>query len=84
VTDQRPFEDVEMLADGFSIPELKWRELVFTGALRQEADGTWTRDPSRPMTPFRQGDLFPDGQHFEVARAGGRARIRRRVATART
>ena len=28
----QPFEDVVLTDDGFSIPELKWRELVFIGA----------------------------------------------------
>ena len=31
----QPFEDVVVTDDGFSIPELKWRELVFIGAVRR-------------------------------------------------
>ena len=27
-----PFADVRMLPDGFSLPELKWREMLFVGA----------------------------------------------------
>jgi hypothetical protein len=77
VTDQRPFEDVEVLEDGFSLPDLKWRELVFIGALRRDEAGAWVRDPARPLPPFRREGLFPDGQRFDVAREGGRVRLRR-------
>jgi hypothetical protein len=76
VVDERPFEDVEMEGDGFSIPELKWRELVFIGALRREGE-TFVRDPSRPLPPFRAGDLFPEGQRFAATPIGGRVRLRR-------
>jgi len=76
VVDERPFEDVEMTGDGFSIPELKWRELVFVGALRREGE-TFVRDPSRPLPPFRAGELFPEGQRFEATPMGGRVRLRR-------
>ena len=74
--DERPFEDVEMTGDGFSIPELKWRELVFVGALRREGEA-FVRDPSRPLPPFRAGELFPEGQRFEATPMGGRVRLRR-------
>lgn len=74
--DERPFEDVEMTGDGFSIPELKWRELVFVGAVRREGE-TFVRDPSRPLPPFRAGELFPEGQRFEATPMGGRVRLRR-------
>jgi hypothetical protein len=76
VVDERPFADVEVTGDGFSIPELKWRELVFIGALRREGE-TFVRDPSRPLPPFRAGDLFPEGQHFAATPIGGRVRLRR-------
>jgi len=76
VVDERPFEDVEMTGDGFSLPELKWRELVFVGALRREGE-TFVRDPSRPLPPFRAGDLFPEGQRFVATKAGDRVRLRR-------
>ncbi len=33
---QDPFADVVLVEDGFSIPELKWRELVFIRALVPE------------------------------------------------
>ena len=78
MADQEPFADVRPTADGFSLPELKWRELVFVGALRERA-GLWERDPSRPLPPFRDPGLFPVGVAFElVGRAGGRVRLRRR------
>ena len=71
-----PFADVLLLDDGFSIPELKWRELVFVGAVR--ADGpAWVRDPSRPLPSFRLPGLFPDGARFRVVRRGGRVIVRR-------
>ena len=76
MVDERPFEDVEMAEDGFSIPELKWRELVFIGALRREGE-TFVRDPSRPLPPFRAGDLFPEGQRFAATPIGRRVRLRR-------
>ena len=75
MVDERPFEDVEMEEDGFSIPELKWRELVFIGALRRDGEG-FVRDPSRPLPPFRAGDLF-EGQRFVATKVGGRVRLRR-------
>ena len=65
-----------MTADGFSLPELKWRELLFVGAVRPDGDA-FVRDPSRPLPPFRTSGLFPDGQRFAVTRAGGRVVLRR-------
>jgi len=76
--EQRPFEDVQETADGFSIPELKWRELLFVGALRRDGEA-FVRDPSRPLPPFRVIDLFPEGARFEATRQGGRVSIRRLV-----
>ncbi len=81
--EQSPFADVRLLEDGsFSLPELKWRELVFIGALRPDAGG-FVRDPQRPLPPFRIPDLFPEGVRFEVTRSGGRVSIRRAAATGR-
>jgi len=78
MADQEPFADVRPTDDGFTLPELKWRELVFVGAL-VERDGLWERDPGRPLPPFRTPDLFPVGVGFELAgRDGGRVRLRRR------
>jgi hypothetical protein len=74
----QPFEDVVMTDDGFSVPELKWRELVFIGAVR-EVDGVFTRDPSRPMPPFRREGLLAEGERFTAAREGTRVRLRRVV-----
>jgi hypothetical protein len=73
---QEPFADVLLLEDGFSIPELKWRELVFVGALRAVGE-IWIRDPSRPLPPFRVSDLFPEGARFRVHRQGARVIVRR-------
>jgi len=75
--EQRPFEDVRELADGFSIPELKWRELLFVGALRPDGPA-FVRDPARPLPPFRAADLFPDGARFTATPEEGRVRIRRK------
>ena len=73
---RQPFADVVPLEGGFSIPELKWRELLFIGALR--ADGVaYIRDSSRPLPPFQRTDLFPEGCRFEVRREGGRAHLKR-------
>lgn len=71
-----PFADLVPLAEGFSIPELKWRELVFIGALRPEGQG-FVRDPSRPLPPFQAGDPFPEDVRFRVERAAGRVIVRR-------
>jgi len=76
---QEPFADVEVLEAGFSIPELKWRELLFVGALRAEGD-LWVRDPTRPLPPFRIPDLFPEGARFRAERQGSRVVVRAEVA----
>ena len=73
----QPFEDVLDSEGGFSLPSLKWRELVFIGALREEAPGVFVRDPAREMPPFRREGLFPEGQRFEAVRDGDRVRLRR-------
>jgi hypothetical protein len=74
--EQRPYEDVRDTEDGFSIPELKWRELLFVGALSRDGD-VFRRDPSRPLPPFRIPDLFPEDARFTASAEGGRVRIRR-------
>jgi hypothetical protein len=71
-----PFADVEPAGEGFSIPELKWRELLFVGALRADGD-EFVRDPARPLPPFRIADLFPDGVRFRADRDGVRVVLRR-------
>jgi len=68
---QEPFADVVVEEGGFSIPELKWRELVFVGAVRPEGDH-WVRDPSRPLPPFRDPSLFAEGRRFRIELRGGR------------
>jgi hypothetical protein len=73
--EQLPFADVQVLDEGFSIPDLKWREILFVGALRPDGDA-FVRDPSRPLPPFRLPDLFPVGVRFRVTRHAGRAMIR--------
>jgi len=73
--EERPFEDVRVMPDGFSLPELKWRELLFVGALRRDGE-SYVRDPSRPLPPFRVPDLFPEGVRFGARREGGRIVIR--------
>ena len=81
MVNETPFEDVRFERSGFSIPDLKWRELVFTGALREEA-GAWVRDPSRPMSPFGVPDLLPEGVRFRVLRERGRVLLVRLPETA--
>ena len=71
---QEPFADVVAVEGGFSIPELKWRELLFIRALVPEGDH-FLRDPSRPLPPFRQHGLFPDGVRFRVERRRGRVLV---------
>jgi hypothetical protein len=74
--EQLPFADVRREEGGLSIPELKWRELLFVGALRPAAEGgAWERDPARPMPPFRDGDLFPEGARFRAERRAGRVLV---------
>ena len=72
---QDPFADVDLVEGGFSIPELKWRELVFIGAIRPEGDA-FVRDPARPLPPFRHEGLFPEGVRFRVVRVAGRVLLR--------
>ena len=76
VESQDPFADVVQVEGGFSIPELKWRVLVFIRALVPEGD-FFVRDPARTLPPFQQPDLFPEGVRFRVERVAGRVEIRR-------
>lgn len=76
MVDERPFEDVRFTAEGFSIPELKWRELLFVGALRSDREH-FVRDPARPMPPFREPGLFPEGVRFAARREAGRVHLSR-------
>ena len=73
---QDPVADVHPVeGGGFSLPELKWRELLFVGALRREGDA-FVRDPARPLPPFRREGLFPDGVRFRAECSGGRVVVR--------
>jgi len=65
VIGQDPYADVRLTRDGLSLPRLKWRELLFVGALR-ERRGAYERDVERPLPPFEIPDLFPEGVRFEV------------------
>jgi hypothetical protein len=74
--DQEPFADVTEADGGFSLPDLKWRELLFIGALR--ADGAaFVVDAARPLPPFQRPDLFPRGARFAVTRDGKRVHLKR-------
>ncbi len=74
---ESPYADVRVQPDGsLSLPELKWRELLFTGALRAEGD-MFVRDPARPMAPFAAGEIFPVGARFSANRSGRRVLITR-------
>jgi hypothetical protein len=74
--DQSPFADVVLLGDGFTLPELKWRELLFIGALKPEGDH-FVRDPARPLPEFQIPDLFPQGVRLRASRQRGRVRLQR-------
>lgn len=71
---QEPFADVIVEGRGISLPELKWRELLFIGAMRADG-GHFVRDPSRPMPPFQTPDLFPPGVRFVARKDGGRIHL---------
>lgn len=74
---ESPYADVRAEPDGgLSIPALKWRELLFTGALRTEGDA-FVRDPTRPMAPFAAGDPFPVGLRFRARPDGRRVVVTR-------
>lgn len=73
--EQSPFADVRDEEGGFSIPGLKWRELLFIGALRREGD-VFVRDPGRPLPPFARPGLFPEGIRLGVEGKGARVLIR--------
>jgi hypothetical protein len=73
--DGSPFADVQVVGDGFSLPELKWRELLFIGAIRKDGEA-YVRDPERPMPEFALPGLFPLGLRFRAERDGRRVLIR--------
>ena len=74
------FEDVKKREGGvLDLPDLKFRELIFIGALKRVDDGSDPMkaevvvDQSRPMPPFREEGLFPPHSRFKVERRKGRA-----------
>jgi hypothetical protein len=73
------FEDVRHRSEGFDLPDLKFRELLFIGALRRTDDrqdparAEVEVDSTRPMPPFREQGIFPAGSRYAVARREGRA-----------
>jgi len=78
------FEDVKRHDGGvLDLPDLKFRELIFIGALRRVDDGVDPAkaevvvDETRPMPPFREEGLFPPRSRFSVERRDGRARFTR-------
>lgn len=75
MVDEAPFLDVRPTEGGFSLPELKWREMLFTGALRADGDA-FVRDPGRPLPRFAIPDLFPEGRRFRAERREGRVLVR--------
>ena len=76
MADQSPFADVVVTSEGFSLPVLKWRELLFVGALRAEGDH-FVRDPDRPLPPFKTQGLFPVGIKLVAERRGARVFVMR-------
>jgi hypothetical protein len=70
----KPYIDIEGDSGSFSITRLKWRELLFVGALVPEGE-YFVRDPSRPLPSFRIPNLFPDAVKFRAREAGNRVRI---------
>jgi GNAT superfamily N-acetyltransferase len=73
---RQPFADVRFEQGGFTIPTLKWRELRFVGALRQDGEH-WVRDPARPPGPFAVPGLLPPGARYQVSEHDGRVLLRR-------
>ena len=76
------FEDVKKHDGGvLDLPDLKFRELLFIGALKRIDRGENAEraevivDGNRPMPPFREEGLFPPGSRFQVERKNGRARF---------
>lgn len=78
------FEDVRKHDGGvLDLPDLKFRELIFIGALKRLDAGEDPEkaevvvDETRPMPPFREEGLFPPGSRFAVFRRRGRAHFMR-------
>lgn len=74
--EEKPYLDIDGGRESFTLPLLKWRELLFVGALVHDGD-TYRRDPARPLPPLREPDLFPEGARFRAREEGDRVRIER-------
>jgi tRNA/rRNA methyltransferase len=72
---ERPYFDVVPTAEGFSIPELKWRELLFVGALRADGD-EFVRDLGCPLPAFASVGIFAAGVRYAASRGEGRVELR--------
>lgn len=68
--DPGPFHDLKPVGDqgAFSVPIRKWREIVFVGAMRETGEGLYVRDPSRPLPPMREPELFAPDRRFRAER----------------
>lgn len=73
--EQSPFADVRDEDGGFSLPSLKWRELLFIGAIRREGEA-FVRDASRPLPPFAREGLFPEPVRLSAEPREGRILLR--------
>jgi hypothetical protein len=77
VVDESPYLNVTGEGSSFSLPRRKWRELLFVGALVPSGE-FFVRNPERPLPPFRDPDLFPEGVRFRVRpEEGDRVRVER-------
>lgn len=77
MVDESPYQNVVGEGRSFSLPRRKWRELLFVGALVPEGD-YFVRNPERPLPPFRDPNLFPEGVRFRVENDGAdRVRVER-------
>jgi hypothetical protein len=73
--ERSPFADVRDEDGGFSLPPLKWRELLFIGAIRREGEA-FVRDAARPLPPFAREGLFPENVRLSAESTGNRVLIR--------
>jgi hypothetical protein len=77
MVDESDYLNVVGESAAFSLPRRKWRELLFVGALVPSGE-FFVRNPERPLPPFRNPDLFPEGVRFRVSpEAFDRVRVER-------
>ncbi len=77
MVDESDYLNVVGEGTSFSLPRRKWRELLFIGALVPSGD-YFVRNLERPLPPFRDPNLFPEGVRFRVGpEPGDRVRIER-------